>query len=367
MRFTGGHRPRSRFVPLIAALAVCVPLWLWFAVHFPDTAWDFTGFYIAGNIPLHQVHDQQVFQNFGNSELAPLGVRYYPPYVRPSVFAVPLHLIMSLPYWTAYWLWAAAQLLAFLSALWLLQTRLHLPVGTNPIWAIFFPAWFGIITGQDALGVLLIVVAGIVFIEKGRDGIGGALLALTLYKFNLSLLIPVALMFRGKWHALASYAVVGAGLAAASALVEAPSKYLELLRTIGSYTVGFRPETMLGLRGLAHFLHLPWLYFLLAPLTIAAAAWKLRRSQDLPESIGIALTASILCAWHGTWYDGALLALPAALLFHCARTTGRVVAAIVLALPFWNAFPQIATLAVVGLFAAQLALKAGSSQAHFST
>src|ERR1700686_293967 len=79
-------------------------LWMRFSVG-RDLGHDFTAFYLAGNMPVRSLYDQTEFRALGERLLGPLGITYYPPYVRPAVFALPLRLIMWLPYRKAFTVW----------------------------------------------------------------------------------------------------------------------------------------------------------------------------------------------------------------------------------------------------------------------
>ena len=68
---------------------------------YSDTGWDFSQFYIAASIPTDSLYDRATYEQFGMDELAPLGVNYYPPYVRPAVFALPLKLLALFSYRSA--------------------------------------------------------------------------------------------------------------------------------------------------------------------------------------------------------------------------------------------------------------------------
>ena len=71
--------------------------WLIFANVYRGMGWGFSQFYIAGSILIESLYDRVVFEEFANRELKPLGVNYFPPYVRPAVFALPLGTLAPLP------------------------------------------------------------------------------------------------------------------------------------------------------------------------------------------------------------------------------------------------------------------------------
>lgn len=307
-------------------------------------------FYVAAHTPAASIHDPEVFQATARRVLAGTGVEYASPYVRPAVFAPLLAWMRLLPYWAAYSVWAVLQLIAYGLTLRLLANRWHVPVRGFYPWLLFFPALFGIVTGQDSLGMALCLVAGLCLLEDERDLAGGALLSLTLYKFNLFLLIPAVLAVRGRWKALASYSAAGLCLAAASAWLEPPVTYLSLLPEIERYTIGFSPKTMLGLRGLTEALGAPHLYVPLALLVASVALWAARRGA-LREGFALTTLAGVLCAYHGAWYDGAVLLLPLGLALGMALPALQFLAVLAIVLPLWNVFSPWVSVLLLALFA----------------
>lgn len=274
----------------------------------PNIAWDFPCFWVAGNIRAENLHRAREFQEFGRQELEEAGVRYINPYVRPAVFSLPLRWLMRIPYWEAYRLWVGLQTAAFLMLLVLLCRR-H---GGSPIWivafALYFPAWFGTFQGQDAALVALALFGGLSALTKGRDGLGGFLWGLCVYKFNLVFGLPVLLALFRRWKALAVFAATAITAAAASTLTAPPEQYLSLLRDIPIHSVNFGPENIYGLRGLAHRLHAPWLYLPGALALAAATIWAARRT-DLERAARLILSATLLTAYHVTWYDYTVYAI----------------------------------------------------------
>ncbi|MDA1312571.1 MAG: glycosyltransferase 87 family protein [Acidobacteria bacterium] len=294
---------------LIAFLGCCAG-WLWLALNFPETGWDFTEFYLAGRVPVGSLYDQTTFQEYGQRLLLPLGIDYYPPYVRPAVFSLLLRPLMLLNYWPAYWTWAALQFICYLAAIFLLRTRFPFAGELIVGFGLFYPGMMGIVTGQDAHTFTLLLTAGLLLLLKEKPIIAGLVLALCLYKFNLILLIPLLLLVKKEYRALASMAGGGAILAAASALVTSPAQYIELLTTIPEYTISFEPEkVMIGFRAVAHGLGYPVLYY---PLAALGAVGSILAMRKLPMAMAfcVAVLGSVLIAYHVTWYDGVCLIIP---------------------------------------------------------
>ena len=193
-----GSKRDSILWPALAFLGLS-SLWLLIAIRSSLTDWDFTQFYIAAHLPVSSLYSRSAFIAFGQQFLAPIGVKYYPPFVRPAVFSLALKPLALFSYWHAYWIWAAAGLASYLAALLILFRRLKLPTHLLPWFALFFPSMFGLITGQDANVYLLVLVCALLLIVSGKEIAGGFLLALCVYKFNLIIFLPLVLLFKASW------------------------------------------------------------------------------------------------------------------------------------------------------------------------
>ncbi len=309
------------------------------ALHFSQTGWDFTQFYIAGNIAPASLYDQDAFRQFGRS-LEPLGIRYYPPYVRPSVFALPLRLVMWMPYWPAFTVWAALHFACYALALYLLHRHFRFPPWLMIGFGLFYPAMFGVVTGQDSNAVLLLMAVALGLLQSGKQALAGVALGLAVYKFNLFLLLPVFLLVQKRYRALAWFCGTAAVLAAASLLIAPPASYLALLGSIQKYTIGFEPARMLGLRATAYALQAPYLYPAFA-LAVAALCTLAFRHLPVAESFCVMVMGSLLCAYHVNWYDGAVLAIPCVVAFTRPGVMRRIPAAALLLAPVWLFAPAL--------------------------
>jgi hypothetical protein len=342
-------------------------LWLIIALRFSQTAWDFTQFFIAAHLPISSLYSRADFIAYGERVLAPIGIKYYPPFVRPAVFSLALRPLALFSYWPAFWVWAALGLAAYLVSLVILFRWRGLPSNILPWFALFYPAMFGIITGQDTNVYLLVIIAALLLIASGREIAGGFLLALCMYKFNLILLLPFVLLLKMRWRALISFSITAAVAAIASAALVPPSRYLALLRIIPQVSVGI---ALGGLRGVTIQVGHPAWYF---PFAVAGALaciyliWKL----PLLEAFCIGITGALMLSYHVGWYDGALLVLPITIAWSSAGTTTRVALLILLVLPVvWILggvfFQVIAELLILVQFAL-LASKQGNASSDKAT
>lgn len=320
---------RSILLACLAFLALS-SLWLLLALRFSETGWDFTQFYIAAHLPVSSLYHRPEFAAMGQKLLAPIGINYYPPFVRPAVFALALKPLALFSYWGAYWLWAATGLAACLATLLLLFRWLALPSNLLPAFALFSPSLFGIVTGQDANVYLFVMVGALLLIVSGSEIAGGLLLAVCAYKFNLLLFLPFVLLFKARWKSLFSFVLGTTAVAILSDALAPPSQYLALLRSIPQLTIGFIPG---GLRGVCIRTGHELLYF---PFAGVAAAFCLYLIWKLPlvEAFCVAVTAALLLGYHVTWYDCALLVLPICVAWRNAGSKTRASLLALLVLPF---------------------------------
>ncbi|MBK5291348.1 MAG: DUF2029 domain-containing protein [Acidobacteriia bacterium] len=283
--------------------------WLVVAIEFSQTGWDFTEFYIAASVPVHSLYDRAVATAFGTERLAPLGISYFPPFVRPAVFSLLLRPLAVLDYWPAFWVFAGFGLLAYVLSLVLLFRQLHLSPFQIPCFVAFFPAMFGLVTGQDATVFLFVLIIGWLLLLRRHETAAGCVFALCLYKFNLVLLIP-ALLWIWRLHRALVWFVIGVILLVVTSAALTPlSDYLALLENISGLTVGFVPG---GLRGfLIRFGLGKWYPLCAVPVVL----WCLFLVHRLPLSDGfwVAIVGTLLSSPHATWYDCTLLVPPMAL------------------------------------------------------
>src|ERR1043166_5213613 len=151
---------------------------IWFRVPFGGFAWDFSQFYIAARIPTHLLYNNSAFNQFGRIQLASLGVDYYPGFLRPAAFVPLLKPLGWLSFWHAFWVWETVAFASYSVAVFLLIRRFELPKALLPAFALFFPALFNIINGQDIDVYFLVLLVGLLFLLDGKCSVAGALLAL---------------------------------------------------------------------------------------------------------------------------------------------------------------------------------------------
>lgn len=159
--------------------------------------------------------------------------------------------------------------------------------------------------------------------------------SLTLYKFGLFLLLPVALVLQKRYRALAAYMIGAAVLAAGSAWLEDPALYVNTLRNLQDRMYQFDPASVFGLRGLFSGIGLKGGYGIACAVAlIPLVLWRMRNC-DIEEAFGLSLMAGILSAWYSHYYDAALLILPFGLALKSPDAFTRNVALAAMFLPLW--------------------------------
>ncbi len=218
--------------------------------------------------------------------------------------AVPPYAWLILPFTVlgaagAVYAWLGISLTA-LGAAW----RLAVP-GTWPargLWLLAALAWYPVLYGlslaQPALAVVLIVAAAWRLTEADKPYLAGMVLGLAVIKPQLTLLLPVVLLFAGRWKVAMSWAITAAILALASiALIgsQGLSDYMNLLNE-AQHVANNRYFTLAYVLG-------PGALSYVAQgvvVTIAAVAAFLNRSAGHSRVFALGLVATTVGAsyWH---------------------------------------------------------------------
>jgi hypothetical protein len=96
----------------------------------------------------------------------------------------------------------------------------------------WYPVLYGLSLAQPDLVILLLLAVAWRLAEADKPYLAGVVLGLSVVKPQLTLLVPVALLFGGRWRIAAAWAATAAVLAAASLAVvggQGVSDYLNLL------------------------------------------------------------------------------------------------------------------------------------------
>ncbi len=313
---------------------------------------DFTIFY-TGALLVRSGHASSLYdlatqfrtqQSFTNVpiRLGPLPFNH-PPF--EALFFVPFTM---LGYWSAYLTWTALNLIMLAATAVLLKTKLtqfsEVPAEIIAIGSVaFFPSAMGLIQGQDVIALLLLFVAAIVMLERGKDQIAGALLGLGLYRPQFA--VPVVLLFAvRRWRVLLGFAPVAVVLGAVTVWLmgwSGPVNYVRfVLRLEATKARAFGPEAVPNLRGL--ILKIPGInptglpvHLLVLASSLIVLFFSLHRIVKGRDSIffvsSLAVVTTILVNFHSLVYDLTLLLPTVLLLLFATVEAGDEIAPTVLA------------------------------------
>jgi hypothetical protein len=188
---------------------------------------DLINFWSGPFLALHhraaEIYDGAAFHAFEQSVVgAHLSghIYSYPPML--LVLTAPLALV---PYVPALVLWLAAGWFAFYRVL-----RLAMPEGRTLLLALATPAVFiNAVAGQNGTWTAALFGGGLTLLDR-RPVLAGSLLGLLIYKPQLGILIPVALLAGRRWQACAAAAATGGGLIAVSVIWLGPEIFADCLR-----------------------------------------------------------------------------------------------------------------------------------------
>ncbi len=190
---------------------------------------DWLNYWSGGYLALHgraaEIYNLHAFHAFQETIVgAPLdGYHYsYPPVM--LLLAAPFALI---PYVPALFVWLTASWYAFYRVL-----KLAMPGRDVLLLALSAPAVLvNAIGGQNGCWTAALLGGGLSLIER-RPYLAGCLFGMMIYKPQLALLIPVALIAGRQWRAVAAASVTAGVLLAASVLWVGTDVWAEYLRNL---------------------------------------------------------------------------------------------------------------------------------------
>jgi hypothetical protein len=316
---------------------------------------DFTIYYTAGTMIRqgmgHDLYNNvtqfEVQQQFAPQVATRLGAL---PFNHPPFEALLFVPFAYFPYRVAYLLWTLANL-GMLATLPILL-RSYVPVLArlpSVAWTIaslaFFPVFFALLQGQDAILLMLLYGLTFVAIKKQRLVSAGAWLAFGLFKFHLVLPFLFLLLiqqrpFEQRKKILVGFVAVGVllglislAVVGARQIVLYPHYVLGLEATMAKGAI--MPSDMPNLRGMLYLMasqlrHFDMLVLSLSAILFLVAAWTLHWRDDrsnksaddgVDEDLKFALAvfATVLVSYHGLGYDLCILTLPMLLLAELAK------------------------------------------------
>ena len=240
---------------------------------------------------------------------APLYTWLYPPMA--LLLVAPL---AALPYLPALLAWLSLGLLGYLSVLWRLlpERRALVPM------LAFTPVFINLGHGQNAFLSVTLLGWGLIFLSR-RPWLAGMFLGALVYKPQLGLLLPVALIAAGHWRAFLAATLTVLALATLTYGLWGPevwsaffakSTFARQMLEEGLVAWHKMISVFAAARLLGAPVGLAWTLQALSGLMAAVLVWRLWRGPA-PHLLKIAMVpvATLLAAPLALDYDSALLAI----------------------------------------------------------
>jgi Glycosyltransferase family 87 len=276
--------------------------------------WSFPRFAVTHDVRL--IYNAASLNGF--QKLLYPGFGSFYPYLYPPTLLLPSWWLRFFTFGTAELLWTSAGLLLLAAAVPLLFPRHRLAV----LFALLASpaALINAATGETAFFTTALALAGFGLLPR-RPLLAGVAFGLLTLKPQLGVLIPVFLLVRGEWRAIAAACLTAGTLAALSCLVFPAEMWRLWVQTLPQYQAEYFNATSLNLNiivtpaanlvvlGLAP--RLAWAVQLVCGLGVAAlVAWMARRA---PYNVAVAvlLAGTFLAQPHAYAYDSVLI--PAAM------------------------------------------------------
>jgi hypothetical protein len=239
-------------------------------------------------------------------------------YSRPPFYAWLLRPLTRLTYLQAYSTFLALNILA-VAWFWLRFARRDATLAVFT--SLFPPLIVALLNGQDICLVLGLASAAYLQLERKRDFSAGLLLSLCSIKAHLFLLVPVVLLLRRRWAALAGGVSGGVVLTLLSFHAAGPDWIRDYLRQLGNPELHPSFDLMPNLQAVRLALGTgEWLLpagGLLVAGLVAAAAW---RSPDWRIPFAGAIGGSLAISYHAYVHDALPLLLGFAIVLQASRS-----------------------------------------------
>ncbi len=332
------NRPRPLIILFLAGMLAVNAIVLWYGRNFIFRGYgDFAALYTAGKLldrgqgPDLYLRSAQwkVQQEFASN----VEVRKGPlPYIRPPFEALLFAPFARFNYPTACALWMVFNVLILFCIPPLLAFNARSQLGI-PFWLLgplclaFTPVAVSLLNGQDAILLLFIFCLALHIFQRGHSYLAGAVLALGLIKFHLTIPFILVLLFRKKIKVVAGFLFAAFGLILISIAITGWPRALDYPRYLwrlngmvgaGMVTTVSMPNfrgaltVLLGNRPLPVHANLFLIPIVMIGIFVAASGW--RDSKGIPAlfciSYSFAIVVTLLCSYYAYGYDLTLLLLP---------------------------------------------------------
>ncbi len=179
--------------------------------------------------------------------------------------------------------------------------------GLSPLIILFSPLAANFSIEQDGALALLILSLSLVAESAGYPFLAGAILALTLEKPSLFLLLPLVIAVQKRYRMLWGYVACACVLATVSLWIVGLPAIRDYINMVAQYTLA--PEKMPTARGIAASLGLPPLWPILTVLAVAATVWR-ARTVSFKAAFCIGIVGSLFVSPQSYMHDCCMLLLP---------------------------------------------------------
>ena len=334
-----------------ATVSAVYDLWLWLTNYLSDNFHnDFTFYFAAARVGVihggKYIYDLNLQQEQLDAIGSHITIAQLARYVSPPPLSWFVTVLTPLPYRPAYWIWSALLVTALVYAWYVAAPAAGRSRVIFLVAAVgWLPVIYGLQLGQPALLVGASVVMCYAFLRDRQPIWAGAVLGFIVFKPQLAILVPAALLVAGRWRAFVASAVALATLVVLS-LIDLGSHgvnaYLAILRF--ATTVPENQSQTLA----------AWLPNLFVSRAVQAliALWTLAvvyrlRHRDPRVWIAVALVGGLAASPYVHYDD--LVMLGVACLFFISATRGtwpRIAALAFFVLgegfPIWGAGPILA-------------------------
>ena len=297
---------------LVALLVASAMLNLAVYLTYVDTSFghnDFRLYYAGAEVGLRygwsHIYDVKLHQ-VAVAALQPVGPWY--ALLTPAPITWVVAPLTALGYPAAYWVWVVLSAVILAAAAFYARPR-QLSLGLYLLWwAALGPLWFSAYEGQVTILAVAGVLAGWRMLESRRDFLGGAILAVALFKPYLVLLLPLALLISGRTRALLGFTAVALVAAVGMLLTLHPDGIQSYVATLlGPQAPGDTAKTLGSIVGNGPAVLAVRILVVFAVIAIAVQA---RRTNAAWPVVVSALLGSFLFAIY--WHPQDYLALDAA-------------------------------------------------------
>ena len=335
---------RNPSVNLLRGVAIGLPVYfvaanLWAVIligpqflHHADFRQLYAGAYLVRTGEAHSLYDFALQKQTEDAVVSPESEQYELPFVSPAYYAVWLVPFSVLAYKTAYFALVVLDLALLAFCAWLLKPWTR-NLRTVYFWlpfamlAGFPPVGTTFIMGQNSVLVMSLLTAAFVMSAHGRHVSAGSLVALSLFKFQITIPIAIIFLLCKRWRFSLGFGVTAGALAIFSVWLTGIHQAKQYVLSILSLS------TVLSRAGIAQPIVLwnvmtnitavlikvfraPtvtfWVLIASLSLSVALVAFSVRRGyhKSDTELLLVAIPCAVLVSYHTYPHDLSVLLLP---------------------------------------------------------